>query len=165
LAFDAMRHERLDIAISVREAEERDAAGLAVLFSDFSGLATSATQVEERLRRTRGIELCLVAEVDGRLVGFGCLRCVPCLGEDGPYAELSDLFVSVESRRLGIAEALVAALEARARAAGALGWSVIVDPKNEAARSLYQKLGFATFAVAQQKWFGDERPFRPPPAR
>ena len=52
-----------------------------------------------------------------------------------------------------------AVLEARARA-GACGWSVIVDPKNEAARSPYEQLGFATFAVAQQKWFGSERPFR-----
>ena len=159
-----MTRESVDLAVSVREAEQRDAAGLAPLMSAFCGLATSAAQVEERLRRARGVELCLIAEVEGHLVGFGCLRCLPCLGEDGPYAELSDLFVSFESRRLGIAEAIVRALEARARAAGAMGWSVIVDPKNEAARSLYQKLGFATFAVAQQKWFSAARPFRARPS-
>jgi ribosomal protein S18 acetylase RimI-like enzyme len=155
-----MTRERLDIAVTVREAGEQDAAQLALLLTDFSGVVTAPAQVEARLRRIHGVELCLVAEVDGRLAGFGCLRCIPCLGEDGPYAELSDLFVRIESRRLGIAEALVGALEARARGAGALGWQVIVDPKNEAARSLYQKLGFSTFAVAQQKWFGDDRPFR-----
>lgn len=158
-----MKHEGLDIAVTVREAEARDATALALLLTDFSGVVTTSAQIEARLRRIRGVEVCLVAEAEGRLVGFGCLRCLPCLGEDGPYAELSDLFVGIESRWLGIAEALVAALESRARAAGALGWSVIVDPKNEAALSLYQKLGFATFAVAQQKWFGAERPFRPPP--
>lgn len=158
-SVDAMS-ERLDIDVRVREADERDATALALLLSDSSGLATTAAQVEARLRRSRGFELCLVAEVEGRVVGFGGLRCLPCLGEDTPYAELSELFVSIESRRLGIGEALVAALEARARAAGAMGWSVIVDPKNEPARSLYQKLGFGTFAAAQQKWFSEERPFR-----
>jgi ribosomal protein S18 acetylase RimI-like enzyme len=156
--------ERLDMSIRVREAELADSAALASMLSSFTGLATSAAQVEARLQRIHGLELVLVAEVDGRLVGLGCLRCLPCLGEDGPFAELSDLFVSVESRRLGIGEALVHALEARARAAGAMGWQVNVDPENEAARRLYQKLGFAQFAVAQQKWFSAERPFRLPPA-
>ncbi len=159
-----MSRERLDIDLSVREAESGDSSSLAALLSGFTGLETTAAQVEARLQRIRGLELVLVAEVEGRLVGFGCLRCLPCLGEDGPFAELSDLFVSAESRRLGIGEALVRALEARARAAGALGWQVNVDPDNEAARRLYQKLGFARFAVAQQKWFSDERPFRPAPA-
>jgi ribosomal protein S18 acetylase RimI-like enzyme len=159
-----MTRERLEIDVCVREAQERDAAALALLFSVSSGVATTAAQIEERLRRVRGVEVCLVAEVAGQVVGVGCLRCLPCLGEDGPYAELSDLFVSIESRRLGIGEALVAALETRAKAAGALGWQVIVDANNEPARSLYRKLGFATFAVAQQKWFGDERPFRLPPS-
>ena len=159
-----MSRERPDIDLNVREAEPRDAASLAALLSGFTGLETTATQVEVRLQRIRGLELVLVAEVKGRLVGFGCLRCLPCLGEDGPFAELSDLFVSVESRRLGIGEALVRALEARARAAGALGWQVNVDPDNEAARRLYQKIGFVRFAVTQQKWFSEERPFRPVPS-
>jgi ribosomal protein S18 acetylase RimI-like enzyme len=153
-----MSSEALDIA--VREAQERDAPALAALLSDSTGLATSAAQVAARLRRIRGIELCVLAEVGGQVVGFASLRCLPCLGEEGPYAELVDLFVRAGSRRMGAARALVAALEARARAAGACGWSVVVDPTNEAARSLYEKLGFATFAVAQQKWFGSERPFR-----
>src|SRR5262245_39514881 len=127
-----MSRERLDIDVSVREAGLADSAALASMLSVFTGLATTAAQVETRLQRIRGLELVLVAEVESRLVGFGCLRCLPCLGEDGPFAELSDLFVSVESRRLGIGEALVRALEARARKAGAMGGLGQADQKDEA---------------------------------
>jgi ribosomal protein S18 acetylase RimI-like enzyme len=146
--------------VRVREAEDRDAPALAMLMSDFTGLTTTAAQIAARLTRCRGVELCMVAEIATEVVGFGCLRCVPCMGEDTPYAELSDLFVRRESRGLGAAAALLCALEARAKAAGAFGWSVIVDPGNEAARRLYEKRGFTTFAIAQQTWFGSERPFR-----
>jgi ribosomal protein S18 acetylase RimI-like enzyme len=94
--------------------------------------------------------------------GFASLKLTHCLGEDVPYAEVSELFVAPLLRRRGVGTALLSHLEQRARAAGATGWSVIVDAENAGALGLYRKQGFGTFAIAMQQWFSDARPFRVP---
>ena len=96
----------------------------------------------------------------GQVVGFASLRLVNYLGEDAPYAEMSELFVSASYRRQGIARALIAELEVRARAAGASSMAVLTAPDNDAALSLYRAMGFQEFSIALQKWFTEDRPYR-----
>ena len=146
--------------ISIRAAEGRDLPSLAALLSQSTGLETSAIQVHARLSKSQGIEHPIVATIEEQVVGFASLRLAPCLGEDGPYAEVSELFVLPQHRQHGIGAALLSDLEKRARAAGATGWSVIVDAENASAMGLYRKQGFGTFAIAMQQWFSDERPFK-----
>ncbi len=156
-----------DLGITIRAATEADAAALARLFTAFTGLETSAAQLRERLRRSQGVEHPIVAEQGGEVVAVASLRLHAYLGEEAPYAELSELFVRADHRRQGIARALVLRLEQQARDAGATGWSVLTGEENEAARAFYAALGFRPFSVALQKWFSDERPYReagePPP--
>ncbi len=146
--------------IRVRDVLESDAGALARLLHEFNGMKTTAEQVRGRLSRGRGVEYPVIAEVDGEAVGFASLRLVHYLGEDVPFAEISDLFVREPSRRRGVAAALLAELEARARAAGSSGWNVVTGGDNDAAQGLYRRAGFETHAVAMQRWFSDSRPFR-----
>lgn len=146
--------------IRVRDVQESDAGAMAQLLQEFSGVKTTAEQVRGRLSRGRGVEYPVIAEVDGEAVGFASLRLVHYLGEDVPFAELSDLFVREPSRRRGVADALLAELETRARAAGSSCWTVVTGGDNDAAQALFRRAGFETYAVAMQRWFSDSRPFR-----
>jgi len=60
-------------------------------------------------------------------------------------AEVRDVFVARPRRRLGVATALMAALEAAARDRGFLriGLSVSLDDDAAPARALYERLGYA----------------------
>ena len=56
---------------------------------------------------------------------------------------LHDLFVSPEHRRKGIAEALIEAVHARAKAAGACEVILSTAHDNKNAQALYEKLGYS----------------------
>jgi ribosomal protein S18 acetylase RimI-like enzyme len=144
----------------LRDVREEDAEAIAQLITEFTQLTTTAGQVRKRLARSQGIEHPILVELDGSVAGFASLRLVNYLGEDAPYAEISELFVSEPYRRLGIARALMTELERRAREAGASSMAVLTAPDNDTAIALYRAMGFEEFSIALQKWFTDERPYR-----
>ncbi|MDX9954460.1 MAG: GNAT family N-acetyltransferase [Anaerolineae bacterium] len=146
--------------IVIRPAQEADAAALATLATEFTGLLVTPDQMRARLQRSRGIEHPFIAELEGTVVGFASLRLLPYLGEDVPYAEISELFVTQCCRRQGIARTLMAEMEAVALAAGATGLTVLAAPDNTIALAVYRSAGFEAFAIGLQKWFGAERPYR-----
>jgi GNAT superfamily N-acetyltransferase len=74
-----------------------------------------------------------IGAMNGQPVGFACLRLIPHLQGDEPYAELTDIYVDAPFRRQGVARALIAHLEAAARAAGAGGLVIITGFDNERA--------------------------------
>ena len=144
----------------LRDDQSSDAAALAQLITEFTNLPTTASQVHQRLARSQNVEHPIVAELDGQVVGFASLRLVHYLGEDAPYAEISELFVSKPYRRQGIGHALMTELEVRARAAGASSINVLTAPDNDSAAALYRAMGFQEFSIALQKWFTEDRPYR-----
>ena len=144
----------------LRDAREEDAEALAHLLTDFTHMATTPAQMQQRLARSRGIEHPILAELDGKVVGFASLRLLHYLGEDAPYAEISELFVMERYRCQGVGRALMAELEARARSAGASSLAVLTAVDNEAAGALYRAMGFQEFSVGLQKWLTEDRPYR-----
>jgi GNAT superfamily N-acetyltransferase len=62
--------------------------------------------------------------------------------------EIQDVFVLPAARRRGVASALTAAAEQRARAAGWDSISLSVGEANLAARTVYEKLGYADAGVS-----------------
>lgn len=85
---------------------------------------------------------CLVARVDGRVVGFGAV--MVGAGE----AHLLDLAVAVDHRRRGIGTHLVVALRRAAHAElGATAMTLEVRRGNAAARALYRAHGFVEAGV------------------
>ena len=93
-------------ALVVRAITAADEAALAQLFTEFNGLPITAEQMHERLLKSRGIEYPVIAQLGEVVVGFASLRLVHYLGEDAPYAELSELYVQSAYRRQGVARAL-----------------------------------------------------------
>src|SRR5207247_4069572 len=95
--------------IRVRIVRADDAPALVPLFEAFYGASfggrVTETSVAGRLRQAANHETVIVAEVGDRIAGFASLRVTDSL-EPAPYAELTDLFVETEARRLAVASRL-----------------------------------------------------------
>src|SRR5207253_10250317 len=95
--------------LGVRMARLEDAPGVVPLFETFYGAffggRVTETAVAGRLRLAAPHESVIVAEVDDRLTGFASHRVIESL-DPVPYAELADLFVEPDARRLGVASRL-----------------------------------------------------------
>jgi len=72
----------------------------------------------------------------------------------GPTAFVYDVRVRPERRRRGYGRAIMLAAEDRCREWGAVALSLNVFGGNDAARSLYEQLGYATTAVHMTKPLG-----------
>jgi GNAT superfamily N-acetyltransferase len=94
----------------IRRAVMSDAAALAQLIEAFNSdhlpIVVTPAQAAARLAATAGLETTFVADAGGTLAGFACLRLVPYMSGDEPYAELTDLFVAAPFRRQGVARGL-----------------------------------------------------------
>ena len=127
--------------MDIRVATLADAHILADLNADFNGVQMTLERMAEQMLRCYDVERALIACIDGTAVGFACLRLIPWLCYDPPYAELTELFVREPFRRRGIASALVAHAQGLARAAGAKELRILTGRDNPAARAFYRKLG------------------------
>src|SRR2546427_450653 len=109
-------------AVEYREVAKADAPKLVPFFEAFYGQwfgePVTSNSVQRRIDQARGIETFVVAEREGKLLGFASLRLVPSL-DLTPYAELSDLFVAGLYRRQGVGRGLFWIIEQRARERGA----------------------------------------------
>ena len=137
--------------ITVREATPDDATDLARMLDLFDGIGATPEQVAARMRACQSVLTTYLGEIDGQPVGFACLRLVPHLQGDEPYAELTDIYVDAPWRRHGVARALIARVEAVARAAGASDVVIITDFANEGARAAYRAVGYADWALAMRR--------------
>jgi ribosomal protein S18 acetylase RimI-like enzyme len=100
----------------------------------------SAEKVETLL--VRDPDACLVAELDGRVVGS------LIAGWDGWRAHLYRLAVHPDARRLGIGTALLAEAEKRLIALGATRIDAMVLEANELGQSIWRASGYQ----AQDEW-------------
>ena len=141
--------------ITVREATPDDATDLARLLDLFDSMGATPEQVAARMLACQNVLTTFLGEMDGQPVGFACLRLVPHLQGDEPYAELTDIFVDVPFRHHGMARALIAQVEAAARAAGASEVVIITGFDNEGAQAAYRASGYADWALAMRKRFPD----------
>jgi GNAT superfamily N-acetyltransferase len=82
----------------------------------------------------------LGAYVDGELAGIVHYLFHRSCWSPGDYCYLQDLFVAEDARKLGLGRALIEAVEAEARAAGASRVYWLTHESNATARALYDKL-------------------------
>jgi GNAT superfamily N-acetyltransferase len=122
----------------------------------FDGIGATPEQVAARMLASESVLTTYIGEMDGQPVGFACLRLVPHLQGDDPYAELTDIYVEAPFRRHGVARALIARVEVAARAAGASEVVIITDFDNDGARAAYRAVGYADWALVMRKRFPDE---------
>ena len=141
--------------ITVRQATPDDATELARMLDLFDGLGAMPEQVAARMLACRHVLTTYIAVLDGQPAGFACLRLVPHLQGEEPYAELTDIFVDAPFRRQGVARALIARIESAARAAGASEVVIITDFDNDDAQAAYRASGYTRWALAMRKRFSD----------
>ncbi len=141
--------------ITVHQATPDDAAELARMLDLFDHMGATPEQVAARMLACQNVLTTFISELDGQPAGFACLRLIPHLQGDEPYAELTDIYVDAPFRRQGVARALIAHLEAAARAAGAGGVVIITGFDNEGAQAAYRASGYANWALAMEKRFSN----------
>ena len=141
---------------TVHQATPDDAAELARLLDLFDHMGATPEQVAARMLTCQNVLTTFIGELDGQPVGFACLRLIPHLQGDEPYAELTDIYVDAPFRRRGGARALIAHVEAAARARGAGGLVIITGFDNDGAQAAYRASGYADWALAMEKRFSNE---------
>ena len=102
--------------LTIRQATSDDAPEMARLLDLFDHMGATPEQVAARMLTCQNVLTTFIGELDRQPVGFACLRLIPHLQGDEPYAELTDLYVDAPVRRQGVARALIAQVEAEARA-------------------------------------------------
>ena len=151
----------MPIAYQIREANEADSAAVIALFGVLDDLHTAAAPHQFRgssaaPRSAQSVldllndanAALLVAAVGPRIVGQAVVR-IDTVPDRMPliprrFAQLYDLVVTADMRRCGIGQALVREAERWALARGMDALELTVWEFNEAARHMYDKLGYAT---------------------
>ena len=131
------------MSAAVRPALPADAAGIASLMSEL-GYPLSPADVVRGIAGPAGggRSAVLVAERAGSVVGVTTLHMVPVLHEPGDWCRLTSLVVAPSARRCGIARALVAEAESRARAAGCVRIEVTSARHRDGAHDFYRSQGY-----------------------
>ena len=142
--------------LRIRQATPDDAAELARLLDLFDNMGATPEQVVTRMLACQNVLTTFIGEQDGQSVGFACLRLIPHLQGDEPYAELTDIYVDAPFRRRGVARALIAQVEAAARAAGASEAVIITGFDNAGAQAAYRASGYADWALAMRKGLAED---------
>src|SRR5262249_60076221 len=88
---------------TIRQATSDDASELARLLELFDHMGATPEQVAARMLACQNVLTTFIGELDGQPVGFACLRLLPHLQGDEPYAALTDIYVDAPFRRQGLA--------------------------------------------------------------
>ena len=128
----------------IRDALPGDREALAALLGELNYPA-GAEEVARRLGvlSEGGDQAVLVAEVEGKVVGLGCIHVFPVLHADEPLGLITALVVAEGARSGGAGRALVEALEAYARSRGCVRVAVTTANQRAGAHAFYERLGYA----------------------
>lgn len=151
--------------IAIREATREDAAAIARIYNQ--GIEDRSATLETQLRSTeeraewlaaRELRHPVLVAVDsaGMVAGWGSLN---SFNARPAYAHVVDFSVYVvrEQRGRGIGDALLSALEERARALGYHKMVLAAFPVNSAGMRLYERHGFRTVGVYHEQGMLDGR--------
>ncbi len=132
----------------IRPARPEEAEEVAALFNAINGLddggpvvTMTGAHVRRHMLGPRPLSILRVAEHGGVLAGFVTGAILFDSARAAAGCIMLDLFVRPEFRRRGIARALMAALAAEARAAGALSLWWGVDDGDDDAHAFYTAIG------------------------
>ncbi len=144
------------MTICVRPATTADADVLTDMLIAFDGASVMPEQVIARMQACQAFLMTFLSEMDGQVAGFACLRLLPQLQEDTPYAEVTDIYVDPAFRRRGVARALLEHIDSVAQAAGAQNIILTTGFDNDGAQATYRACGYARWALAMKKRYADD---------
>jgi GNAT superfamily N-acetyltransferase len=131
------------MSLHVRRAAAADAAAVAALSTQL-GYASAEPQAAARLAALDGHPdiQALVAEQDGRVIGFVGLMVFPAFHRDGLHGYITALVVDASARGSGAGGALLQAAEAWFAERGVKRVNLTTALHREAAHSFYEKRGY-----------------------
>lgn len=127
--------------IRVRLASVTDAEELSRLNQVFNGGdKRPPNRIMESLKVNN--ELIAVAEIMGKVVGFGCAQSFYSFCYEEPQGEITELYVEEAARRRGIAGAIIYCLEEHLRERGVKSVKVLTGNRNDAAIKTYEHCNY-----------------------
>lgn len=141
--------------IITRPAVPADAAAILGLNIAANDVRASEAHIAAHIESSAQYEMPFVATIDGRVVGLACLRLLPCLCDEAPYAELTELIVGPPYRRMGVGTKLIRHVEVTARAGGAHTLVLMTAWRNTAAHAFYHALGYRLYTITMQRTLDD----------
>ena len=131
--------------IEIRDARDADADVLSPLMEQLMHRPTTPAQIRSRLRRlaARDVDRVLVAQVEGRVVGFAGVTYAWLFHADLPTARLMSIVVDEGCRGQGIGRRLVEASIDQARAWGCDRLELTSRLERAGAHSFYESVGFS----------------------
>lgn len=139
------------MTITVRSATSEDAAAILYLNEIFNDVRSTEEQIRAQIARCQGRETALLAEVEGQVVGFLCLRLLPQICDPDTYAEVTELYVHHDFRRIGAARALMERAALLAKEAGASQLVLMTGFKNVGGQRFYHSQEFENYCLAMKK--------------
>ena len=129
--------------VAIRKAAVADAEPVARLVSAL-GYPTSASQMQRRLDAILADDdyHTLIADEDGRVVGFVGTRVGPIYEDDGQYGQIMALAVAPTSQRRGVGRMLMRAAESALVDAGAQVLVVTSGNHRPDAHAFYEDCGY-----------------------
>jgi ribosomal protein S18 acetylase RimI-like enzyme len=129
------------VDLTIRDARADDGAAISSLLGQL-GYQTNAAAVAPRLERLMIVgDRVVVAVVDNEVVGLAQLHASPTIEHERPAAKISALVVDESHRGQGIGRALVAELEAEARARRCVLLFLTTAARREDAQAFYRRVG------------------------
>jgi phosphinothricin acetyltransferase len=152
------------MAMTIREATRGDAPAIAAMYNQGIADRLATLETEERTPEERRAWLdargprhpVIVAESEGRVIGFGSLNVFNSRAAYNHVADFS-LYVERSWRNKGLGRRLLQALTERARQLGYHQMVLSAFPFNPAGLSLYRKSGFRVVGVYREQGFLDGR--------
>ncbi|MEM7092925.1 MAG: GNAT family N-acetyltransferase [Actinomycetota bacterium] len=139
VAGDDDRDVVLTLAADARSEARTERGGPMLLDHDLEGRPASSRLDKAFVDEHQRV---WVGEIDGVPVGYAVAVCVD--GGDVRVARLDELFVHQRARNLGVAAAMLAAVEAWGVAGGCHAVESQVLPGNRAAKNFFERLGMVT---------------------
>ena len=127
-----------------RPATPEDADALCRLNSLFNGPGENTTEYARECLKNNPQEVVVVAETEGRLVGFVCVQLKKSFCYSAVSAEIAEVFVEEAFRRKGIARGMLEFAEACCmQNCPVQRFELLTGRRNTAAQKLYEACGYA----------------------
>lgn len=127
----------------IRRAVPEDAAALHALNTDFNGSDTADCAHIARSLTENDREIVCIALAGGQPAGFCCAQLVCSMCYHDVTAEITEMYVSPEYRRMGIARGLMRLAEELCARHGASEFKLLTGDDNFPARKLYESCGYS----------------------
>lgn len=130
----------IETNIEIRRAEAKDAKYLAILNDEFNGVGISEEEIIEGLSFSN--EIVVIALIRDLPVGFACAQYFKSICYSEPYAEVTELYITRDARRKGIATKVLGFVENELILKGVRSVKVLTGKKNETAIKTYENSNY-----------------------